>query len=168
MISGLTCFTSYFFLVHALYKAEERSARLKEGRRLSTPQTAVGGGAQPSRRISNLPQPSSQHHDPAGLQPSPAQGAPVATTTAAVQTTGSVRVIAINGSGGGNTCRSVSKRTKASSRRKSTDRTTRLLIVLLVLFLLTEFPQVSSRDTTGSEGGRGRGSSRGQKLKGFF
>jgi hypothetical protein len=43
-------------------------------------------------------------------------------TTAAVQTTGSVRVIAVNGSNG----RTVSKRTKASSRRKSTDRTTRL------------------------------------------
>lgn len=36
------------------------------------------------------------------------------------------------------------RRTKQSSRRKSTDRTTRLLIVLLVLFLLTEFPQVFS------------------------
>ena len=31
-----------------------------------------------------------------------------------------------------------------SSRKKSTDRTTRLLIVILVLFLLTEFPQVSN------------------------
>ena len=67
------------------------------------------------------------------------------TTTAAVQTTGSVRVVAINGSGGGGgngNGRSINKRPKASSRRKSTDRTTRLLIVLLVLFLLTEFPQV--------------------------
>ena len=32
-----------------------------------------------------------------------------------------------------------------SSRKKSTDRTTRLLIVILVLFLLTEFPQVNLR-----------------------
>ena len=31
-----------------------------------------------------------------------------------------------------------------SSRKKSTDRTTRLLIVILVLFLITEFPQVST------------------------
>ena len=29
-----------------------------------------------------------------------------------------------------------------NKRKRSTDRTTRLLIVLLVLFLLTEFPQV--------------------------
>ena len=131
----------YAPLVHALYKAEERSARLKDNRRLSTPQTAAGAPA--SRRISNLQQPSSQHVEPAGLSPA-AAGMPV-TTTAAVQTTGSVRVVAINGSGGGGgngNGRSINKRPKASSRRKSTDRTTRLLIVLLVLFLLTEFPQV--------------------------
>ena len=131
----------YAPLVHALYKAEERSARLKDNRRLSTPQTAAGAPA--SRRISNLQQPSSQHVEPAGLSPA-AAGMPV-TTTAAVLTTGSVRVVAINGSGGGGgngNGRSINKRPKASSRRKSTDRTTRLLIVLLVLFLLTEFPQV--------------------------
>ena len=132
----------YAPLVHALYKAEERSARLKDNRRLSTPQTAAGAPA--SRRISNLQQLSSQHVEPAGLSPA-AAGMPV-TTTAAVQTTGSVRVVAINGSGGGGNGngngRSINKRPKASSRRKSTDRTTRLLIVLLVLFLLTEFPQV--------------------------
>ena len=65
------------------------------------------------------------------------------TATTAVQTTGSgnVRVIALNGSIG-QVGRTVSKRAKPSSRRKSTDRTTRLLIVILVLFLLTEFPQV--------------------------
>jgi hypothetical protein len=62
---------------------------------------------------------------------------------AAVQTTGNgdVRVVALNGSIC-HTRKSISKRTKASRRRKSTDRTTRLLIVILVLFLLTEFPQV--------------------------
>jgi hypothetical protein len=122
-----------------LYKAEERSARLKEGRRLSTPQTAAGGNAPIGRRISHLQQPSSQHMDPTAVQ----QGVPATTTTAAVQTTGSgnVRVVALNGNMG-NAGRTVSKRAKPSSRRKSTDRTTRLLIVILVLFLLTEFPQV--------------------------
>ena len=86
-------------------------------------------------------QPSSQHMDPSGGGNVP--GGVHGTATTAVQTTGSgnVRVIALNGSIG-QVGRTVSKRAKPSSRRKSTDRTTRLLIVILVLFLLTEFPQV--------------------------
>ena len=44
-----------------------------------------------------------------------------------------------------------------SSRKKSTDRTTRLLIVILVLFLITEFPQVSTFDKKNNALGPSRG-----------
>jgi hypothetical protein len=97
---------------------------------MSTPQTVAGAPA--CRRVSNQQQPSSQHLDPAGAQQ---LGAPVTTTTA-VQTTGSgnVRTVAVNGAACGNGARSVSKRTKASSRRKSTDRTTRCVHIMNLHF----------------------------------
>ena len=37
------------------------------------------------------------------------------------------------------------KASAPSSRRKSTDRTTRLLIVILLMFLISEFPPVSNK-----------------------
>lgn len=119
------------FLIHALYKAEERSARLKNGR---------GGQQQPKADQPRPDQPGKLEVD---------EDAPDHNTIA-VQTTNNIRV-AVNNNGNVvastlNHIRSIRRKSthgvKPSSRKKSTDRTTRLLIVILVLFLLTEFPQV--------------------------
>lgn len=94
------------FLIRVLYKAEERSARLKNG----------GGHAPPTnyRRPSEMPPSAAAKHDPHG----------------------SVRLP--NGYRGG---APKGPSTATSSRKRSIDRTTRLLIAILILFLATEFPQ---------------------------
>lgn len=122
----LTIFTG--FLIHALYKAEERSARLKNGRNtVRTPAAAaaaqpkngeVEGGGQANR------------------------GVQTASSRVAVNNNGNVVVEANNTTQVVPPARRRSTVHGKSSRKKSTDRTTRLLIVILVLFLLTEFPQV--------------------------
>ena len=98
----------------ALYKAEERSARLKKG----ATQASVKQGRNSNRL--RPPDRSIIRRTSDGQQ----SGATNGETLNAVHRVGS-------------TYRPINK------RKQSTDRTTRLLIVILVLFLLTEFPQVS-------------------------
>ncbi len=110
----LTSFTG--FLIWALMKAEERSARLK--------QNGNGGGGSGSgnhRRISGGTESTAASHFAGG---------------------GSIRHSTINGHGGhpGHAGSMMSK--ASTSRKRSTDRTTRLLIAILIMFLVTEFPQV--------------------------
>ncbi len=115
-------------LIRALYKADRRSARLKNGNlyRRTSAQPAPGGGG--ATAVADLPS--------VDLNPNP-----VAISTAA-RGRGSIQL----GNGGQPQAQPqqpafiVSKAT--ASRKRSTDRTTRLLIAILVLFLLTEFPQV--------------------------
>ena len=96
-----------------MYKAEERSARLKKG------PAAGSQKKQPAKSIRlRLPERSTTRRFSEN-ETSNANGE----TVHALQRAGS-------------TCKPVNK------RKQSTDRTTRLLIVILVLFLLTEFPQV--------------------------
>ena len=99
-------------LIRALYKAEERSARLKNGSNLA------------ARRPSALPVPQREraHDNENG-------GGGVHRNNSTMHR---------NGGGGGHKGMASVK----SSRKRSTDRTTRLLIAILGLFLLTEFPQV--------------------------
>ena len=112
----LTIFTG--FLIHALYKAEERSARLKNGRSTSANQSAP-------KREENQQERGVQTSN--NLRVAVNNNGNVEAGVASNQPQPSRRRSTIHGK---------------SSRKKSTDRTTRLLIVILVLFLLTEFPQV--------------------------
>ncbi|XP_059088552.1 G-protein coupled receptor dmsr-1-like isoform X2 [Tigriopus californicus] len=96
------------FLIRVLYKAEERSARLKNG-------GSHAPAAANYRRPSEMPPSAAAKHDPHG----------------------SVRLP--NGYRGGAPTKGPSAAT--SNRKRSIDRTTRLLIAILVLFLATEFPQ---------------------------
>ena len=98
----------------ALYKAEERSARLK-------------GGPRPSQRYTRQTEPTNR------LQPTDPSNARK-TSDCGQNSTNGETLNAVNRTG------SVYK--PKNKRKQSTDRTTRLLIVILVLFLLTEFPQV--------------------------
>ena len=100
----------------ALYKAEERSARLKKGPANQSSQRQ-GRQAGNNHRL-HLPRISVTRRPSENVQ-SNANGEAVN----ALNRTGSVYK-------------------PVNKRKQSTDRTTRLLIVILVLFLLTEFPQV--------------------------
>lgn len=127
----LTIFTG--FLIHALYKAEERSARLKNGRNtVRTPAAAA---------------PPKNGEVEAGTAGQANRGVQTASSRVAVNNNGNVVVEANNTTAAPATRRRSTVHGK-SSRKKSTDRTTRLLIVILVLFLLTEFPQVTTNTMT--------------------
>ena len=106
------------FLIQALYKADRRSARLKNGLQRSV-----------TTRAHNLtpPAPNAGNNGQARSQ---------SVTIAVPQQARS------NNNTASNNDQNAALARKKSTRRKSTDRTTRLLIVILVLFLLTEFPQV--------------------------
>ena len=97
------------FLILELYKAGERSQRLRNGANRNNPSSRVPGGSM--RRFSH-----------GGGGPAHTPMSPHTTTC----------------QNGHPTVKPVSNK-----RKKSTDRTTRLLIAILVLFLLTEFPQVN-------------------------
>ena len=131
-------------MIHALYKAEERSARL-HGRT---------GGVQPQGSRTERPRKAGNK----GHDQSDAKLAEEGQATRSVQTTANNLRVAVNNNGNvvadsgngqqrplpaANQTRRRSTIHGKSSRKKSTDRTTRLLIVILVLFLLTEFPQVT-------------------------
>ena len=101
------------FFIIALYKAEERSARLKKG---AAAESSQKQGRQSGRYLaapdrSTIRRASDNHHSTNG------------------ETLNAMHRV-------GSTYKPVNK------RKQSTDRTTRLLIVILALFLLTEFPQV--------------------------
>ena len=103
------------FSKKALYKAEERSARLKKG-------VAAEASQKHGRQAGNgnrlqAPDRSTMRRESENRQSTNGE------TLNAMHRAGS-------------TYKPVNK------RKQSTDRTTRLLIVILVLFLLTEFPQV--------------------------
>ena len=62
-----------------------------------------------------------------------------------LQHKGSIRMT--NGGGSGAATAAGLSQKASNKRKRSTDRTTRLLIAILILFLLTEFPQVRRGDS---------------------
>ena len=108
----LTIFTG--FLIHELYKAEERSARLKKGVAAESSQ---------------------KHTRQSGNRLTAPERSTIRRTSVNNPSTNGETLNAMHRVG--STYKPVNK------RKQSTDRTTRLLIVILVLFLLTEFPQVN-------------------------
>ena len=102
----------------ALYKAEERSARLKKG----------PAGDRATSMVNRASELNQSRARASTIKTSNNRDTTATNNGDAATTTTHQRV--------GSTYKPISK------RKKSTDRTTRLLIVILVLFLLTEFPQV--------------------------
>lgn len=127
------------FLIQALYKAEERSARLKTGRGIQHTQVTTANGnnqGQTATPVTATAAATTAAGGDADNNGTATTGIQTNNVRVAVNNNGSVIATALKNAG-----KARRKSIKPSSRKRSTDRTTRLLIVILVLFLLTEFPQ---------------------------